>query len=56
VVAEMLSVEVKTKGEDGNVTRDTHHVNLERTERGHLLGKSSNSCLKKFVRASEKIS
>jgi hypothetical protein len=28
--AEMLSVEVKTKGEDGNVTRDTHHVNLEK--------------------------
>jgi hypothetical protein len=22
-------VAVKTKGEDGNVTRDTHHVNLE---------------------------
>ena len=30
LAAEMLSVEVKTKGEDGNVTRDTHHVNLER--------------------------
>jgi hypothetical protein len=33
VVAEMLSVEVKTKGEDGNVTRDTHHVNLEQAYR-----------------------
>jgi hypothetical protein len=29
----MLSVEVKTKGEDGNVTRDTHHVNLEQAYR-----------------------
>ncbi len=37
LAAEMLSVEVKTKGEDGNVTRDTHHVNLEQAYRtdGH---------------------
>jgi hypothetical protein len=33
LAAEMLSVEVKTKGEDGNVTRDTHHVNLEQAYR-----------------------
>jgi hypothetical protein len=33
VAAEMLSVEVKTKGEDGNVTRDTQHVNLEQAYR-----------------------
>jgi hypothetical protein len=28
LAAEMLSVEVKTKGEDGNVTRDTHRVKV----------------------------
>ena len=33
LAAEMLTVEVKTKGEDGNVTRDTHHVNLEKAYR-----------------------
>jgi hypothetical protein len=33
LAAEMLSVEVKSKGEDGNVTRDTHYVNLEETYR-----------------------
>jgi hypothetical protein len=33
LAVEMLSVEVKTKGEDGNVTRDTHHVNLEQAYR-----------------------
>jgi hypothetical protein len=35
LAAEMLTVEVKTQGEDGNVTRDTHHVNLEQAN--HLL-------------------
>jgi hypothetical protein len=33
LTAEMLSVEVKTKEEDGNVTRDTHHMNLEQAYR-----------------------
>jgi hypothetical protein len=33
LAAEMLSVEVKTKGGDENVTRDTHHVNLEQAYR-----------------------
>jgi hypothetical protein len=43
LAAAMLTVEVKTKGEDGNVTRDTHHVNLEQAYReaicsgNHLL-------------------
>jgi hypothetical protein len=31
--AEMLSVEVQTKGEDANVTRDTRHMNLEQLYR-----------------------
>jgi sugar diacid utilization regulator len=33
LAAEILSVEVKTKGEDANVTRDTRHVNLEQSYR-----------------------
>ena len=53
----MLSVEVKTKGEDGNVTRDTHHVNLEQAYRTRTFArKILFFMLKKFVWASEKIS
>ncbi len=41
LAAEMLSVEVKTKGEDGNVTRDTHHVNLEKAYRTRTFARES---------------
>jgi hypothetical protein len=33
LAAEMLTVEVKIKEEDGNATRDTHHVNLKQAYR-----------------------
>jgi hypothetical protein len=35
----MLTVEVKTKGQDGNVTRDTHHMNLEQAYRERKLAR-----------------
>jgi hypothetical protein len=47
----MLSVEVKTKGEDGNVTRDTHHVNLEQAYRTRTFAREILYFMSKEVRS-----